>query len=160
MLLSQSQVKRFWREWSACIRLHHWDTTEAELERKAMLYRAGFTSLTQVDHLDGFTAVLKEVAALQDNLTAMLRADDNPKRVLIHGINELAAKLGQPYAEKLCRDRFGHARIEDLNLQDLTQLRYTLAARASSRRRSSPSAISDLPSAIPVPDPEFVSGPF
>jgi beta-phosphoglucomutase-like phosphatase (HAD superfamily) len=159
MLLTQSQVKRFWREWSACIRLHHWDATEAELERKAMLARAGFKSLTEVDHLDGFTAVLKEVAALQDNLSGMLRADDNPRRVLIHSIRSLIDKLGEPYSDKLLRDRFGHTRLDDLTLEQLTQFRYTLSARASARRRPDPeSAICHLPSAMP--EPECVAGPF
>ena len=136
MLLTPPQVKRFWREWSACTRLHHWPTDEVQPQRKAMLARAGFLSLTLVDPHEGYTAVLKELAILQDNLTGMIAADQNPKRVLIHTITELAAQLGQPYAEKILRDKHGHIRLAELTESELIKHRFTLTARISSHRRA------------------------
>ena len=158
MLLTPPQVKRFWREWSACTRLHHWPTDEVQPQRKALLARAGFTSLTLVDPHAGYTAVLKQLATLQDNLTGMLSADENPKRVLLHTISELAAQLGQPYAEKLLRDKHGHTRLTDLTEAELIKHRYTLTARLASHGRS---AQDPAPSAL-VPALEYAkeNAPF
>ena len=144
MLLTPPQLKRFWSKqdgWPVIVKAHGWDAINGELQRKALLRRAGFDSLTQVDRLEGFTAVLKEMAILQDNLAGMLHADANPQRVLIHTINELAARLGQPYADKICRNRFGHTRLEDLCLDDLANHRSTLTARLASRRRAAKAAL-------------------
>ena len=151
LLITKPQQRHFFREWSKVVAANGWPHDKAEFERKALLRCAGFNSLTEVDPAAGFTAVLKELAAVQDNLSGMLYADANPQRVLIHGINQLAAQLGQPYADKICRDRFGHLRLEDLSLQALTQHRNTLTARLSSHRRAA---------AAQVSEPECVAGPF
>src|ERR1017187_4500955 len=152
LLTTKPQQYRFFREWSKKVSANGWPHDQAETERKALLRRAGFNSLTEVDPVAGYTAVLKELAAMQDNLSGMLYADANPQRVLIHGINQLAAQLGQPYADKICRDRFGHTRLEDLSLQNLTQHRNTLTARLASHRRSA--------AAAQAREPECVAGPF
>lgn len=135
MLITRSQQYTFWREWNAIVRAHGWDRHEAETQRKAMLDRAGFTSLTQVTRVDGFTAVLKEIAALKDDLNGMLRADENPRRVLVHKCRELA---DEPYIVALAAsDRFKTNDWPALPLDQLTQLRNTLADRAVGQHRNS-----------------------
>jgi hypothetical protein len=125
MLLTPFQVKRFWREWSACIRLHHWDTSESELERKAMLHRAGFISLTRVDPDKGFTAVLKELAAMNDNLGGMLQADANKHRQKIF----LIKRVPEAYWQKIAQDRFHTTDLEALKDWQIDQLLFTVSDR-------------------------------
>lgn len=141
MLLSKPQTLKFWREWAAVVHDNHWNKTRAETERHALLARAGFNSLTEVDHLNGFSQVLKELAILREDLAAMLRADNNPKRVLIFKIHHLANQIApatkngtNPYLGGIMLDQFGHLRLDDLTEQQLTNLRNTLTARLHSRR--------------------------
>ena len=83
MILSSPQVQRFWREWAATCKVMHW-TRDAGLtaaaidaKRKEFLKGCGFDSLTQVDRVDGFTNVLKELQLLQGtDLQAAREADD------------------------------------------------------------------------------------
>lgn len=90
MLLTRPQQLRFFREWSKVVSENGWPRDQAEAERKALLRRAGFDSLTAIDPVSGFTAVLKELAAAQENLAGMLYADDNPRRLLVHSCRQLA----------------------------------------------------------------------
>lgn len=45
--------------WSTVKSSHHWTSAEAESQRKLMLAKCGFRSLTLVDAKKGFTAVLR-----------------------------------------------------------------------------------------------------
>ena len=126
MLLSPPQVNRFWRDWSAIIRTRGWDKTQAETERRALLQRAGFSSLTEVDKVGGFTALLKEMAALKENLSGMLRADANPRRVLIWNIEH---KSPAGYWQSIAQDRFGTTDMDALQDHQLQQLLYTICDR-------------------------------
>ena len=178
MLLTSPQVSRFWRDWSACTRLHDWSKPESETQRKAMLARAGFSSLTQVDKLAGFDHVLAEVKALSQpsDLDAQLRQENMPRTRLLYSCRQ---KADEPYIIALARDRFHADDWTTLPLESLEQLRNTLADRAvaqhrpdtQARRRSAPRSRLTThesritfptlpPSAIPAPDPELVSGPF
>jgi hypothetical protein len=104
MKLSTAQVQRFWREWPKACKAMNW-TRDAGLtaaaidaKRKEFLLRCGFKSLTEVDRVDGFTKVLKELLVLQGtDLSAAREADDstiNQARVLRNTIlTELAPCL-------------------------------------------------------------------
>lgn len=136
MLLTKSQQLKFWRDWNAIVTDQSWPRAQAESERHALLHRAGFDSLTLVDKLEGYSRVLKELAILREDLGAMLRADANPKRVLLFKIKELAEQINpstkngvNPYLGGIMLDQFGHLRLDDLSEQQLTHLRYTLTAR-------------------------------
>lgn len=100
MKLSPDQVKRFWREWPKACHAQNWTrdggmtAAEIDAKRKEFLLRCGFKSLTDVDKIDGFTKVLKELVALQGvGVNAGIEADNlyiNQARVLRHQIvNEL-----------------------------------------------------------------------
>lgn len=144
MHLSPPQLKRIWREWSSIVKSHQWPAALAEDRRHALLQRAGFTSLKEVDHLAGYTRVLKEVAILKDDLSALLHAEQNPERVLKHSIQALA---DAPYWQRICKDRFHTVDLDDLSLDQLTQLRNTLAARSKL-----PKAARAQASSLPEPE--------
>lgn len=65
-------------------------TAAIQTERKALLGRCGFTSLTEVDRVNGFTKVLYELQVLQGtSLQAGLEAEDptiNQARTIRHHI--------------------------------------------------------------------------
>lgn len=65
MNLSTEQVNLFWRLWSSACRAQGWTLkAEQERERRALLDRCGFKSLTLVDRVDGFTRVKNEIKIL------------------------------------------------------------------------------------------------
>lgn len=134
MILSKSQQLRFWREWSAACRAQGWTKAQSwtgaqiDNERHALLERCGFDSLTKVDKQSGFDRVLKELATLQANLAGMLSADENPRRVLVHGIRKHG--FNDAYVAAISIDRFGTTDWQKLPLDLLTKLRNTIADRA------------------------------
>jgi len=148
MLLTRAQQSRFWREWSvAChvqgwTKANGWTDYQIDNERHSMLERAGFDSLTKVDHLEGFDRVLSELAALSKpaDLDAQVRQQQMPRIRALHAIRELDSKLSisrsfpSPYLQAILRDKFGHADLDRLNLDELIMVRNTLAARSNSRR--------------------------
>lgn len=96
MNLTPSQLRRFWQEWPKACRANNW-TREAGLnaaaidaKRKEFLARCGFKSLTEVDRVDGFTKVLKELLVLHGtDLDAGIEAGDltiNKARTIRHQI--------------------------------------------------------------------------
>jgi hypothetical protein len=153
MLLSKPQQSRFWREWSAACRRQGWtksagwSDSQIDNERHALLLRAGFSSLTEVDHLAGFDLLLAELAAINhpDDIGSQLRQSSQPKTRLIYAINTLAHKIapsklssGQnAYLAAILLDRVGHTNLDDLSEQELTQIRNTLTARSKSKSRRS-----------------------
>ena len=179
LLISKPQQHLFWREWSKIVSSHGWAPGLAETERKAMLQRIGFTSLTKVDPVNGFTAVLKEMAVLQENLTGMMHADDNPRRMMIWNIR---SKSADGYWQSIARDRFGTDNLDSLSDAQLQQILYTVSDRqathapdtlqkraiAQRQRRADPKAegrvkFPDLPApatASQVAECECVAGPF
>lgn len=179
LLISKPQQHLFWREWSKIVSSHGWAPGQAETERKALLQRIGFTSLTQVDPVNGFTAVLKELAVLQENLTGMIRADGNPRRMMIWNIR---SKSADGYWQRIALDRFGTGDLESLSDAQLQQLLYTVSDRqathapdtlqkralAQRQRRADPKAegrvkFPDLGApakAAQVPECECVDDPF
>ena len=188
MLLTKPQTHTFWRQWSAVIRLSKWTPIEAEQQRKAMLARAGFDSLTLVDKLSGFDRVLAEIKALSQpsDVDAQLRQQNQPVIRLRYRIRHHA--LQAAYWHDYAINRFATADLDQLNETQLTQLRNFLDDRMVQQRRAGTIAVRsqrtqarrqaaadpearikfpDLPpaiqpSAIAAPEParEFVSGPF
>ena len=104
LLITKPQQYRFFREWSGIVSANGWPHDQAETERHALLKRAGFNSLTEVTPVAGFTAVLKELAAMQENLAGMIRADANPRRMMVWNIHK---KSPAGYWQSIARDRFG-----------------------------------------------------
>ncbi len=145
MLISPDQNRRFWREWNAIVVSKKWARPEAEKERKALIARAGFSSLTLVDKVKGFSRVLNELAAMRDDLGGMLRADQNDRRVLEYKIREVGRELctskvdsfpfSNTYIGTVMRDKFGTMNVHSLTDEQLTQLLYTLTDRAAEKRR-------------------------
>jgi hypothetical protein len=167
MLLTPEQQKKFWRDWSAVVRQNHWTQEQAEAQRHALLQRAGFDSLRQVDRTDGYTAVLRELAAAREDLGALLHADAaaNRKRILKYKILHLANKISltkltgtNNYLNALMLDKFGHLRLDDLTEPQMTQLRNTLAARATTKAKLL-RTITNTP-ASPVPELITAQDPF
>lgn len=65
MLLSKPQVDTFWSLWARVCRDRKWnDKATSESERRAFLARCGFSSLTKVDRVDGFTKVKNELLVM------------------------------------------------------------------------------------------------
>lgn len=104
MKLSTPQVQRFWREWPKSCKAMGWtkesgmSAAKIDLKRKELLARCGFSSLKQVDRVDGFTKVLNELLVMQGaSLQAGMEAEDqtiNRARTLRHHIiNELVPCL-------------------------------------------------------------------
>lgn len=146
MLLAPKQVSWFWRDWSAVCRLKEWSREQAEIERKAYLETLGFSSLTEVDRLDGFDCVMAGLAAVlyPDDLKRQMRFSTMKRTRIYFAIRKLAHEISpaevksyafeSPYADSVMRDRFGHNDPDRLSLEELEQLRYTLAARLYDKR--------------------------
>lgn len=145
MLLTQEQCKRFWREWSTIVARNDWDKAAAETKRHELLTRAGFDSLKLVDRTEGFSRVLKELAALRDDLGAMLHADSNNRRVLLYSIKNRAARIvrrspfthpsAEHYIHKITLDKFGTIDLDALQEHQLRELLMTLSSRLRSKSK-------------------------
>lgn len=115
-LMTPAQKQMFWREWAKAVAWQKWDRIQAETERKAMLTRCGFSSLTHVDRMGGFDRLLAHVRFLQDNLKGAREMDhpeDGDRRRLLWVIREellpgLALYVEDPEAYMLgiIRDKF------------------------------------------------------
>lgn len=157
MKLTPPQVSRFFCEWQSIVRTQKWTPTEAEAQRKSLLKRCGFSSLTLVDRKDGFDAVLSELGTLRLNLSRAAEAVDagqialeagtgstvqrngaGLRRRMLFKIREHAGVLGAGYFDVILKERFGRVAgwntVEDLTTADLHRLLMTLAARRSSKR--------------------------
>lgn len=79
MNLSPEQVNLFWRLWAAACRAQGWTLkADQERERRALLARCGFKSLTIVDRVDGFTRVKNEIKILvKPDLQAAQESEDS-----------------------------------------------------------------------------------
>lgn len=66
------------------------------------------------------------------DLAAQLRQQDQPRRRLVWAIHHLAA---EPYWQAIARAKFGTADLDQLSLNQLTQLRNTLSARSRAKQR-------------------------
>lgn len=65
MKLSARQRKQFFKRWTAICAQARWTAAEGEDQRRALLARAGFTSLKLVDRMRGYDLVKRELQALE-----------------------------------------------------------------------------------------------
>jgi hypothetical protein len=104
-------------------------------DRHSLHVKALGQDKSHLDFTNGdFDLILAEFRALSqpDNLAAQLRQQDMPRRRLLYSIMRLAA---ESYWRAIARDRFGTDDESRLDLEQLAQLRMTLAARSRSRSR-------------------------
>lgn len=141
MLLTDAQVKRFWRDWSAACKAQGWTRaaglTAAQIDqhRRALIERAGFRSLTEVDRSAGFGRVLSELGILLDRVKSAVESDhpemDSGRRKRWVIRNQILLCLGvyvqdvEGYMAAIMRDKFDWRRVESgyavpLTLDDLT----------------------------------------
>lgn len=141
MQLSEAQVKRFWRDWSAACKAQGWtrdsgmSSKQIDSHRKDLLKRAGFGSLTHVDRTVGFGRVLAELGLLLTKVTSAIEHDHpeidagRRKRWVIR--NRILPCLGvyvrdpEAYMRSVLRDKFDWRRVQSgyalpLLLDDLT----------------------------------------
>jgi len=170
MILSDDQVKLFWREWPKSCAAQGWtrakgmSSKDIDAKRKEFLLRCGFDSLTKVDRTDGFTRVKNELTLLQrPDLKAARETVDpelNAARVLRHHIAaeiipclELYTKVFA-YTDEVFFNRAAAMRRLDLpalTSGQLRQVRFTLAARLNSLRRAAGDTIHDMKLKASVP---------
>lgn len=147
MLITKLQQNRFWREWretcetAGMTPANAWTPAQIENERHALITRAGFDSLTQVDPGQGYTRVLEELAALRNDLDGVLTAKQNKRRQIIWQIRQ----ADTPYWQAIARSRFHTIDLSTLRDYQLEQLRNTLCARATTRARKQDHETADCP---------------
>lgn len=130
--MTSKQRALYFREWgsvrTACQQQGHPVPGRHELHIRALGQDKSHLDLTNED----FDRVLAEFRAISrpDDLAAQLRQQDMPRRRLLYTISQLAP---EPYWRAIARDKFGTADLDSLDLEQLRQLRLTLAARARSR---------------------------
>ena len=130
--MTPAQNALYFREWgrvrSVCKQQGFPIPDRHDLHVKALGLDKSHLDFTNAD----FDRVLAEFRAISqpDNLAAQLRQQDMPRRRLLYSIRRLAA---EPYWRAIAQDKFGTADESRLDLDQLTQLRITLAARARAR---------------------------
>jgi hypothetical protein len=166
MLISKLQSDTFWRLWSQACRAQGWsDKAAQERERKAFLVRCGFSSLTLVDRLDGFTKVKKELQILiSPDLDAAREAEDqtinrarNSRWVIKHEILLCLALYeadvngylqtvleGQSRWNTSGNDPQRPARLQDFEDGVLKRVLMTLNGRLHAKRREAGHSIHDM----------------
>jgi hypothetical protein len=114
-------------------------TTLAREQCRKQIHMRAFgseISAKEIDHLKMFDAFKAEIMAELSpaNVNAQMRQLEQPLIRLRHGIRKLA---GADQINALIRsDRFKKQNLEDLNEKELTDLRNTLAGRASKARQT------------------------
>lgn len=166
MLLTEPQINAFWRLWSRACRVNGWrDNAVAERERKAFLERCGFSSLTLVDRLDGFTKVKNELEILiEPDLDAAREAEDqtinrarNSRWVIENEILPCLALYeqdvntylqtvleGQSRWNTAGNDTQRPARLQDFKARLLKRVLMTLNGRLHAKRREAGHTIHDM----------------
>lgn len=157
MHLTKPQQQRFWRDWTAARKVQGWTKDrgwtdpQADNERRALLARAGFESLTEVDPGEGFDRVLAELAALTNpaDIEPQLRAQEQPLVRLryscrelsarIHKLNPSSASSADAYMTTIMHAKFGTWDLDTLTAPQLLQLRNTLSARLAAKKKTTAS---------------------
>lgn len=168
--MTTNQRKLYWREWRAVEKwceAHHLDAPERqELHRRAIGKDKSSSKLTNAE----FDKVLAEFRAWSQpaNLNGQLRQEAQPRTRLLYVINELDGKIAAftkdrvgAYREEIMNDRWMHTRLDDLDLDELQQLRFTLTARERKLSKAAAAAQQPrwkaaAPDAVVEPEPEEV----
>lgn len=134
--MTAKQNSLYWREFGAVVRYCRANGLAAP-DRHALHVAALGADSSHLDFSnEDFDRVLGEfrAASRPADLVAQMRQLNQPRIRLEHAINALAPAA--EYWAKIARDKFGTDDLDDLSLEQLMQLRNTLAdrRRASQRR--------------------------
>jgi len=133
--MTTKQNSLYWREWGALVRYCKAKGLAAPdrhaLHAAALGADRSHLAFTNED----FDRVLGEFRAHSRpaDLGSQLRQLDQPRRRLNYAVRALAPAA--EYWGKIARDRFGTEDLDALSLEQLTQLRNTLADRRRARQR-------------------------
>ena len=133
--MTTKQNSLYWREWGAVVRYCKGNNLAAPDRHALHLVALG----TYRSHLaftnEDFDRVLAEFRAHSRpaDVSAQLRQLAMPRVRLKYAINSLAPAA--EYWAKIAHDRFGTEDLDALSIEQLTQLRNTLAARGRAQRR-------------------------
>jgi hypothetical protein len=133
--VTTKQNALYWREWGALVR--HCKASGLPVPDRHDLHAAvvgadkshlAFTN----DDFDQVLAAFRSYSRPAD-LAGQLRQLNQPRIRLKYAINALAPSAA--YWASIARDKFGTADLDALSMEQLTQLRNTLADRGRARRR-------------------------
>src|SRR5690349_1327011 len=127
--MTRAQDSLYWREWGAAGRRCRESNLPAP-DRHALHIAALGADKSHVDFTNAdFDKVLAQFRSISRpaDVSAQLQQIDQPRRRLLWKIRHMA---DTPYWQQIAQDKFGHANLDDLSTEQLTQLRNTLAARA------------------------------
>ena len=133
--MTSKQNSLYWREWGAVVR--HCKASNLPAPDRHDLHLAALGA--DKSHLaftnEDFDLVLGQFRAWSRpaDVGAQLRQMDQPRIRLKYAINRLAPAAA--YWAAIARDRFGTADLDALSLEQLTQLRNTLADRRRAHNR-------------------------
>jgi hypothetical protein len=133
--MTPKQNSLYWREWGAVVR--HCKASGLTAPDRHALHAAALGA--NRSHLaftnEDFDKVLAEFRAHSRpaDVSAQLRQLAMPRVRLKYAVNALAP--GAEYWGKIARDRFGTDDLDALSIEQLTQLRNTLADRRRAHRR-------------------------
>lgn len=158
--------------WPAACHAQGWDKNDRPLRLRIISQAIGrwVKSMNELNATTDIDKLYAHLGMLVSDVQLTVETD-HPEfgeiRRQKHLVLHLALQLGRPYADSIMRDKFGHARLDDLTLPQLTQLRDTLNARRFSKARAAKNASltseEQFPDQVvfdPSPEPELVSGPF
>jgi hypothetical protein len=132
--MTTSQNRLYFREWGrvrATCKAQNWPVPERHaLHVRALGFDKSHLDFSNED-LDKVLAQFRAISRPED-LAAQLRQQDQPRRRLMYAITHLAPGS---YWRAIARDKFGTADETRLDLDQIRQLRITLAARTQAHQR-------------------------
>jgi hypothetical protein len=136
--MTRAQHQAYWRLLSQVNAVQNVTSAEERESMRKLIHDRAFgraVSAKDIDHLKMFDAFKGACLAMIQpaNWEAQLHQVDQPLIRLRHACRQLA---DEPYIQALVQGpRFKKQSLDDLDERELTDLRNTLAARASARRR-------------------------
>lgn len=133
--MTAKQNSLYWREWGAVVRYCKANDLPAPDRHALHVAALGADRSHLAFTNEDFDRVLAEFRAHSrpDDLAAQLRQLSQPRIRLKYAVNALAPAA--EYWAKIARDRFGTDNLDALSIEQLTQLRNTLAARGRAHQR-------------------------
>jgi hypothetical protein len=133
--MSPKQNSLYWREWGAVVRFCKAnglpEPDRHSLHAAALGTEKSHLAFTNED-FDRVLGAFRSYSRPAD-LAGQLRQLNQPRIRLKYAVNALAPAA--EYWAKIARDRFGTDDLDALTIEQLTQLRNTLAARGRAHRR-------------------------
>jgi hypothetical protein len=161
--------------WPAACNARGWDPKDRDLRLRVVSDAVGreLDTMSTLNNTTDIDKVKAHLGYLADQVDATIETDHpelGDRRRLLWLIGRHSQALSRSsaplaYAAAIARDRFGHARLDDLSDRQLVQLRNTLAARLSATRarRKNESLTSEetFPDQVAFqPEPETAECPF